>query len=810
MLKYSMITPRWRKVLADLWGNKLRTLLVVLSISVGVFSVGMVYSSYLMFERDLALSWKSAAPASASVYADPFDQDLVDSIRSLRGVKEAEGRRNVDLRVRTAGGEWRQMFLTAIPDYNKQKVNIIKSQTGAWPPGDGDVLLERSSLSELGLVTGESIQVETSTGRKRTLKITGIVYDPSQIPSLFSGRSNGYINMDTLEKLDEERQLDQVNFVVEPWVLSGKETAPIEAVGRRAWSKLEQGDTTVFWLQVNKPGEHPMQGIINALVMLLTVLGVLSLLLGTFLLVNTVSAILTQQVRQVGIMKAIGARRDQILRMYLILVGAYGVLALVVAAPLGALAASAVTGFMAQVFNFDSGGFELPPKVLLLEATAAIVVPILAAIWPIWRGTGITVREAVSDYGIGNVMSKGRLDTWIDRLLERRSNLSRPILLSLRNTFRRKGRLALTLLTLTVAGTVFMAVFSIRSSLYSTLDDALDYFHYDISVGFTQNYRATRIEHEVLKVPGVKAAESWGFTSGRVLRNEQKESEDDASKNIFILAPPVNTKMIQPQMIEGRWLIAEDESALVVNTEALKDSPQLKIGSTAVLKIGTRKLKFTVVGIAKSTLTGPIVYAPYPWFTGAIQETGGARSVQIVAQSANPQEQTDLGRKLEEHLKKNNLRVQNVDITWEQKQRIRSQFDILTVFLLIMAVLLAFVGALGLMGTMGINVLERTREIGIMRAIGASSMAIAKIFVVEALCIGVLSWLLGVVLALPVAALLSYQVGVLFLQSPLAFSFSFLGVGIWLILSVLLSIFASLLPARNATKLSVREVLGYE
>jgi putative ABC transport system permease protein len=810
MLDYALVSPRWRKVLADLWGNKLRTLLVVLSITVGVFSVGMVYSSYLMFARDLALSWQSAAPASASVYADPFDQELVDSIRSLRGVKEAEGRRNVDLRVLTAGGEWRQMFLIAIPDYQKQKVNLVRSESGAWPPSDGDVLLERSSLVELGVKTGGSIQVETAAGRKRTLKVTGVVYDSSQTPSMFSGRSYGYINMDTLEKLDEERRLDQVNFVVEPWVLQGKETAPIEAVGRRAWSKLEQGDTTVFWLQVNKPGEHQLQGIINALIMLLTVLGVLSLLLGTFLLVNTVSAILTQQVRQIGIMKAVGARRKQIFRMYLLLVGAYGVLALVVAAPLGALAANAVTGFMAQVFNFNSGGLELPPQVLLLEATAAIMVPILAAIWPIWRGTGITVREAVSDYPLGSVAPQGRMDIWIDRLLARLDRLPRPVLLSLRNTFRRKLRLALTLLTLTVAGTVFMAVFSIRSSLYSTLDDAFDYFHYDVSVGFTENYRATRIEHEVLKVPGVKAAESWGFSSGRVLRDDRKQSEDDASKNVFILAPPVSTTMIQPRIIEGRWLVEQDESALVVNTETLKDSPQLQVGSPAVIKIGTRKLRFTVVGIAKSTLTGPIVYAPYPWFTGAIQEAGGARSVQIVAQSADPREQINLGRKLEEHLKKNNLRVQNVDITWDQKQRIRSQFDILTVFLLLMAVLLAVVGALGLMGTMGINVLERTREIGIMRAIGASGVAIGKVFVVEALCIGILSWLLGAILALPVAMLLSYQVGVLFLQSPLAFSFSFLGVGIWLVLSTLLSVLASLMPAWNAARLSVREVLSYE
>jgi putative ABC transport system permease protein len=781
-----------------------------MSIAVGVFAVGMVYSSYLMFERDLAGSWGSASPASASLYADPFDEELVDSIHSLRGVKEAEGRRNVDLRVRASSGEWRQMFLTAIPDYTKQKVNVVKPQSGAWPPGDGDALLERSSLTELGVTQGDTIQVETSSGRKRFLKVTGVVYDPSQIPSLFSGRSYGYINMDTLEKLDELRRLDQVNFIVQPWILQGKDTVPIEAVGRRAWTKLEQGDTTVFWLQVNKPGEHPLQGAINALLLLLAVLGVLSLFLGTFLLINTVSSIVTQQVRQIGIMKAIGARREQILQMYLTLVGAYGILALLVAAPLGALAASAVTGFIAGVFNFNSGGLEFPPQVLSLEAVVAILVPLTAAVWPVWRGASVTVREAISDYGISEVKAKNWADRWVDSGLERLKTLPRPVLLSLRNTFRRKGRLALTLLTLTVAGTVFMAVFSVRSSLYATLDQALDYFHYDVSIGFTQSYRANRIEQEVMRVPGVKAVEAWGFTSGRVLRDERKEAEDEASKNVFILAPPVDSMMIQPRITEGRWLLKEDESALVVNTEVLKDNPQLKVGSPAVIKMGTRILRFTVVGIAQSTLTGPIVYAPYEWLTGAVQEAGRARSVQIVASSVDPKDQSALGRALEEHMKKNSLRIQNVDITWEQKQRIRSQFDMITTFLLIMAVLLAVVGALGLTGTMGINVLERTREIGVMRAIGASSLGIGKVFVIEALCIGLLSWLAGAILALPVAVLLSYQVGVMFLQSPLTFSFSILGVGIWLALSAALSILASLLPAWNASRLSVRDVLSYE
>ena len=805
-----ILTPRWQKVWMDLWGNKMRTLLVMMSISVGVFAVGMVYSSYLMFERDLAKSWGTSSPADAGLYADPFDEELVQSVRSLRGVKEAEGRRNVSLRVLAADGRWKQMLLIAIPDYVKQRVNIVRPQSGDWPPGDGDVLLERSSLAELGVVQGDRLTLETAAGRKRSMKVTGVVYDPTQLPSLFSGNYYGYINMDTLAKLDEVRQLDQVNFVVQPWVLQGKDKAPIEALGRRAWNKLEQGGTTVFWLQSYIPGEHMMQNGINAMLLLLAVLGVLSLLLGSLLLVNTISSILTQQIRQVGIMKTIGAGRNQILRMYMTLVSIYGVLALVVAAPLGALAASWVTSFIAGMFNFDSGGLELSAKVLALEALVAILVPLAAAFWPIWKGTAVTVREAVSDVGIQSVAARGRVDRMVDRILCRMKKVPRPVTLSLRNTFRRKGRLALTLLTLTIAGTVFMAVFSVRSSLYSTLDEAMDYFHYDIGIGFTQSFRSTRIEQEVMRVPGVKAAETWGFTSGRVLKDSSKAAEDEASKNVFLMAPPVGTTMIKPRLISGRWLLPEDENALVVNTEVVKDRPELKVGSPATIKVGHRRLQFTVVGIAQSTLTGPFAYAPYPWLSAAIAETGRARSVQIVAESKDPQAQSALGRAMEEHLKRNSLKVQNVDIIWETKQRIRSQFDIITTFLMIMAVLLAIVGALGLTGTMGINVLERTREIGVMRAIGASSVNVGMVFVIEALCIGILSWLAGLLLALPVAALLSHQVGVLFLETPLTFTFSFLGTAIWFVLAAVLSAAASLVPAWNATRLSVRDVLSYE
>jgi putative ABC transport system permease protein len=127
-----------------------------------------------------------------------------------------------------------------------------------------------------------------------------------------------------------------------------------------------------------------------------------------------------------------------------------------------------------------------------------------------------------------------------------------------------------------------------------------------------------------------------------------------------------------------------------------------------------------------------------------------------------------------------------------------------------MAVLFAVVGGLGLMGTMSINVIERTREIGVMRAIGAPTRSVAQVFVVESVAIGMISWLFGTVLAVPLSKIMSDAVGIPLMGTPITFRFSMAGVGLWLVVVVLLSVAASFIPARNAARLTVRQVLAYE
>jgi putative ABC transport system permease protein len=466
------------------------------------------------------------------------------------------------------------------------------------------------------------------------------------------------------------------------------------------------------------------------------------------------------------------------------------------------MVARAIVQFLARLINFDLSTFRVPWWVYGLQLFAAVLVPLVAALGPVRGGARITVREAITSYGLSAAtFGRGPLD----RLLSGLRFLSRPLALTLRNTFRRKRRLVLTLITLSLGSTIFMSVFSVRESLLLTLDDALKYWQYDVGVVLSRPYRVDDIEQQARSVPGVLAAESWGYQSVRRERPDGTESE-----GYTLIAPRADTQLLQPDVWRGRWLLEDDENAVVINTDFLQEEPDVRIGQTLELQMNGRSTDWTVVGIIRGVLSGPTVYANYPYFTRVARDVDRAGSVQVLSSAKTPQAQAQLARTLEQQFERAGLRVTSTQTTSQLRAVTASQFNVIVVFLLMMAVLIALVGALGLAGTMSINVLERTREIGVMRAVGATGAAIRGIVIGEGALIGMLSWLVGLLLALPMSRFLSNAVGMAFLRQPLSYQFSILGAVVWLGAVLLLAAIASLWPARNASRLSVREVLAYE
>jgi len=819
-----MIAPRWKKVLRDLWGNKTRTLLVALSIAIGVFAVGAVTHTFTIVSQELAITYPKANPASATIYTEAFDDDLVQMVRRMPGVGEVEARTMTIMQMQV-GEEWKSLYLFAISDFNDIRINKVTPQgayqaapdfhaeRGTWPPPEHTISLERSSLLIPGLVPAnlkvdDKLQVRYSTNSPvRDLQVTGLAHESTFYPAPFLNSAYGYITFDTLEWLTGVRKPDTLYLTVADNKL---DKAHITRVAEQVRNKIEASGRNVS-IQVPEPAKHPLQDIFSALLLLLNLLGFASLFLSGFLVVNTVSALLAQQIRQIGIMKAIGARRRQIVALYLVTVLLYGVFALAIAIPSAAFVAGQLSLYLAGFVNVDFPDFSIPTGVLILEIAIGLLLPLIAALFPIWSGTRVTVREAISDYGIAS----GKLRTAKSRIPKfaipnlQFAFLSRPTRLSLRNTFRRKSRLVLTLMTLILGGMIFIAVLSVHASMNQTLEDVFKSWQFDILLPFERAYRTDVIEEIAKQMPGVTKVESWGYNSARRLRPDDSESE-----SLTLFAPPAQTAMVQPEIIEGRWLVPGDENALVVSTNTVRAEKDLKLGDELTLKISSRKTTWRIVGVIRVVgFRGGIgvAYANYPYYARVIGQVGRAGSVQLVTEKHDTASQLKLKKALEDRYLQAGLRASSGGITSGQiRDNNEMFFNIITALLMAMAFLMAIVGGLGLMGTMSLNVLERTREIGVMRAVGASNGAVRGIILTEGITIGLLSAVIAIVFSFPLGQALSALVGEAIFQLPLSYVLSVNGIIMWLVIVVVLSMISSFLPAYNASRLTVREILAYE
>jgi putative ABC transport system permease protein len=355
---------RWRKAIRDLGTHPFRSLLVVLSIAVGVFAVGTIAGADAMLQRSLTAAYAASRPSSATIFASPVDQELVDSVARMHDVAEAEGRRSVTVRLLNPDGSYREMLLTAVPDFEDQQLDLVDPQSGAWPPGRGEVVIERSSLQLQPLAAGEKLTVQPADGDLDTLTVVGLSHEVGAAPAFYAGRIQGHATPETLEDLGYDDTFDELRIRVADATL---DEAGIREVADEVSRRIERAGVPVFGTYVPVPGRHPANDLLQGFFLVLGFIGGLSLVVSGFLVVNAVSAILAQQTRQIGIMKAVGARNDQVAGLYLVLVLAYALLALAVALPLGAVGAYGFTVFTAGLANFDVEAIVIPPHVIALE-----------------------------------------------------------------------------------------------------------------------------------------------------------------------------------------------------------------------------------------------------------------------------------------------------------------------------------------------------------------------------------------------------------------------------------------------------------
>ncbi len=799
--------PRWQKVIADLLGSKTRSLLVIASITVGLFAVGMIVNMYLIITQDMRTGYEAVNPANILVSTSLFDQSLVTHIGHVDGVSQAEGVASYTLRVRSSNGDWKPIEIQAIPKIAGKQINRLSLEQGVWPPQDKEIVVDRYKLGDLPVGVGGFIEIELPSGKTRQVKLVGVVNDQTigavGAGGFFLSGIQGYITLDTLPWLELPAMMNKLYVTVSS---SPNDAEHLRLVSNQVSKAIKESGRTVLSSAQRPSDDHPNRVYVEAISAVLIVLGFLVMFLSGFLITNTLSALLTQQVHQIGVMKMIGARRGQIIGIYMVQIFLFGLVAFAVALPLANWISYRLLQTVADQINIVLQGFRVNSSVVALELVMALIVPQVAGFLPILNGTRITVVEALSGYNQASPHSTKGL---INRLIHGIRGLPRPLLLSLRNTFRRRGRLILTLFTLTLGGAVFIATFSAQRSLADYIDQIGRYFLADVNVTLKQPARIDEVERLIQSVPGVQAVEAWAASTAELVMPDGSIGE-----RFSLIGPPAGSKLVEPVLLEGRWLIPGDQNAVALNERFRELFPNLQTGDTLTARIAGQNVDLVVVGFFQMAgkSGGFLSYTTYDFLARQIHMANRANTFRITATrpALTLDEQNALGKIIEARLKDLNYSVAEIEAGHSLTATTANGLNILTAFLLVMALLTAVVGSIGLAGTMSMNVLERTREIGIIRAVGASDKAVINLVMVEGLLIGLMSWILGTLLSFPISSLLSNAINLALFGAAAKFTFSPMGVVLWLVVVLVLSTLASVVPARNAARLTIREVLSYE
>ena len=795
------MTSRWKKILADFWGNKSRTFLTIIMIAVGVFAVGLNSNTGLYMNASMDTDYLSANPSEAEIYAGPLNNDSVRIAREVPGVDAVEGRSATSGNVIREGEKPIAIQFTALKDPATQTVNKLKpvqGETSIPPLGNKQIIIDASARS-LGYQPGDIIHIELNDGKKRDLVFAGYMHDVTGFPYAFTESINAYVTPDTLEWLGGSSEYSVLMVSV-----AEKQTDQdhVTKVAQQVAARLERAGSTVYFVSVYQPGHHFAWNISQGVFFILGVLGYMTVLLSGVLIVNTITALMTQQTRQIGIMKAVGGGNFQVFMMYVVLILSFGLMALLIGIPLANLAAKANGGGMAAWLNFQTVPYQSYPSTIIQQVIVALVVPLVAAVVPVWNSVRITVREALSDYGIGgnnnpNVKPVSKTALWIPR----------PIRLSLRNAFRRKARLTLTLFTLVLAGAIFIGVYNLWASFDKVMRDIQGYFMADINLSFGRYYRYDEVAEIAKQVPGVSSVEGWTQYSGTLVMNEKEEGTQ-----ILLFAPPSTSTLIDPIITAGRWLETGDENAIVIGNHLLSIFPDLQVGDWLTIKLDGKETKWRIVGFYSITgnVNPPLLYVNYEYLSRLVGTPGQVYSLRVLTDPHDAATQKKVNDQLRALYESNGIQLGSSQLGEDFIQSQKSQTDILVYFMLVMATLIAIVGGLGLMGTMSINVIERTREIGVMRAVGASNGDIQGIVIVEGMVIGLLSWLVSILLSIPITNILCFGVGVSIMTSPMPAVYGATGIFAWLLFILFLAAISSAIPARRASRLTVKDTLAYE
>ena len=559
------------------------------------------------------------------------------------------------------------------------------------------------------------------------------------------------------------------------------------------------------------PRHHPHWELMVGVIDMLLGFSLLGFVLSCVLSATLIAGFLAPQARQVGVMKALGASDRQIVGMYAALVAVLGVVAVAIGVPLGIASGCALARSVGEILNFDLQSMAVPSGIWVSEAAAGVLLPLLLALWPIVRAARRPVREALDDYGVA--------DRTVVRSVSRGGTLLPAALwLAVRNSLRRRSRLALTLLLLGAAGVLFITSLNLSAAWQRNAAAAVVERHVDLEMAFAGPQPAAAVLALAMTVPGVRGVEEYSAEGVAIARadgiNLTHTFPDGGHGSLRLDGVRPDGRFLSAPITVGSWLRADVANAahpgVVLNPAARNFFPGVRLGELLRVLVRGRVLTLQVVGVIDEHLAPATIYISAADYAAAVEETGMIRGLRISLGRGDEKSALAAADALERSLEAAGFHVAEATSKAQIAKAYGGHFYILIFTLRTMASLMAAVGVLGLGSAMSTSVLERRREFGVLRAIGASSRTVLFVVTGEGLFIAMLSLAFAVLLAIPTTLLVANLVRLPVLGPWRCVAYSFAALPVWSTIVCLSAVVASVLPAHRATRLTLHAALAYQ
>lgn len=716
---------------------------------------------------------------------------------------------------------------------------ILTLSSGELPTGPGEINLDIATAAKAGYTVGDDVKLITPGAEPTmTAELTGLVKFGSE--GGLVGATVTIFEEDAIQELFFEGQ-----DVYTSISLTAAEGVSQEQLRDAAKTVLPEGLTAQTGDQVAKDGEEAIGEILGFISTFLLVFAAVSMVVGTFLIINTFSILVAQRSRELALLRAMGASRRQVNRAVLLEAFVIGLIGSTVGLAAGFFLAIGLKAlFAAFGLNLGSAPMPIEPRTVVVSYVVGILVTMIAAYLPARRASRIAPVQAMRDdvalpetslrrrFLVGTVMVLGGIGLMVAGFAGSGGQglsliglgmlailvgvalmapiLGRPIIhalgavyrrlfgtvgtLATQNSLRNPRRTAATASALMVGLTLVALMAILGQSASASTDKAInESLTADLVVSnVVGDSFSTTFADEIREVDGVEAVAQFRYAFPRIEGSQAWVGAADPRDLSTALDIP---------MAAGQLNDLKDGSALVSSTEA--KGKGLSIGDTFEMKFDAGSQKFTVAGIfpAGGTLPANYLTTLGSFNKAKVEERDALLYISKEPSASEAEVRREIDAVLEDVV---TVTLKNQqEYADEQKGQINTFLNIIYA-LLGLAVIIA---VLGIINTLALSVIERTREVGLLRAVGMSRKQLRRMVRLESVAIAVLGAVLGVVMGIAFGIALQRAIaddGVDVLAIP------WLRLGIFVLVAAFVGVLAAVLPARRAAKLNVLDAITTE